>query len=211
VSTRFPAGLTCEQFETLLAHLATDREQAGSRYEDIHRRLVRLFTWCEAPEDIADEAINRVARRLAHDTELRVGNSFAYFSGVARHVAQEMLRERKRERRAAVEAASMTAGRPEPEFKTDGCHAGLCACLARLSGDQRRLILEYHSDGHVSRVGHRERMARELGISLNALRIRACRIRRQLEMYGAMVLHTRNGPPRARRNYEKESAGSLGT
>jgi DNA-directed RNA polymerase specialized sigma24 family protein len=177
-----PSGLTFEQFETFLAHLAPDREHAGTRYKDIHRRLVGLFAWCESPEDVADEAINRVARRLAQSTELQVENSFAYFSGVAHHVAQEMLRERERERRAAVEAASITAREPEPELKTDACYACLSNCLARLPVDQRRLILEYYVDGHGSRARHRKRMAHELRIGLNALRIRACRIRRQLVM-----------------------------
>ena len=38
-------GLTAEGFEALLAMLHPDRETAGERYEDIRRRLVRLFEW----------------------------------------------------------------------------------------------------------------------------------------------------------------------
>jgi len=175
-----PSRLTLKQFEILLANLAPDREQAGTRYEDIRRRLVALFAWCESSEDVADEAINRVARHLVQGRKLRAKNHFAYFWGVARHVAQEMLRKRAHERQAAIEAAAIAVIGQEPESKPDSCHACLCACLARLSGDQRRLILEYHHGDH-HRARHRERMAHNLGIGLNALRIRACRIRRQLE------------------------------
>ena len=52
-------------------------------------------------------------------------------------------------------------------------------CLARLPEDQRRLILRYH--GEDDRIRSRQELAEELGIALNALRIRAHRVRRDLE------------------------------
>ncbi|HEY8020524.1 MAG TPA: hypothetical protein VIH93_05465 [Thermoanaerobaculia bacterium] len=170
--------LSPEHFDALLLALALDREQAGARYEEIRRRLVRLFEWrhCEAPEDLADEAINRVARRLAQGMEIRATNPFAYFCGVAHHVAQEMLRERERERRAFV-AAGAQAADADPEFELR--LACLKACLERLPADQRRLILQYHQGS--DRVRGRQRLAHELGIAPNALRIRAHRLRRKLE------------------------------
>jgi DNA-directed RNA polymerase specialized sigma24 family protein len=175
-------ALTGEDFEALLTHLAPDREQAGERYEDIRRRLVRLFEWrqCEAPEDLADEAISRVARRLAEGTEIRSTSPFAYFCGVAHHVSQEMLRERERERRAFTDAGrAAAASQPEPpEPATERRLACLHACLGRLSAGERRLILQYHQGD--DRVEGRRRLAHELGIALNALRIRAHRVRRKL-------------------------------
>lgn len=177
------AGLTAEEFEALLAHLAPDREQAGERYEDIRRRLVRLFEWrhCAAPEELADEAINRVARRLAQGIEIHAESPFGYFCGVAHHVGQEMLRERGRERSTFRTASTLAALAAEPEPGAERRLACLHACLARLPGDQRRLILQYHQGGERARIDGRQRLARELGIGANALRIRAHRIRRRLE------------------------------
>jgi RNA polymerase sigma factor (sigma-70 family) len=173
--------LTPEEFEALLAHLAPDRDEAGERYEDVRRRLVRLFEWrlCETPEDLADEAINRVARHLAKGTEIRSESPFAYFCGVAHHVAQEMLRERERERRAFAAASALAE--PEPEPDAERRLACLQACLGRLPAEQRRVILQYHQESARGRIDGRQRLAHELGITVNALRIHAHRLRRRLE------------------------------
>ncbi len=178
------APLAPEEFEALLAHLAPDRNEAGERYEDIRRRLVRLFEWrlCEAPEDLADEAINRVARRLAQGTAIVAESPFSYFCGVAHHVAQEMLRERERERRTFAAASALTepSFEPAPEENVERRLACLQSCLADLPAEERRLILQYHQEGAGGRIEGRQRLAHELGITPNALRIQAHRLRRKL-------------------------------
>lgn len=173
-AARCGAGLTRRDLEALLGRLAADREQAAASYEEIRRRLVWLFAWRlgEAADELADEAIDRVARRLAQGTAIRAERPFAYFRGVARNVAQEMLRECQRERQAF--AAVLGPGEPAPDDPRLAC---LESCLDRLPAEQRRLILRYHAGG--GRYG-RQRLARELGIPVNALRIRAHRLRRQL-------------------------------
>jgi len=100
--TTRPLGLTRESFDILLAQLDPDRERAGERYEAIRRKLVRLFEWrgCAAPEDLADETINRVARRLAEGVELRSADPYGYFCGVAHLLYKEVLRRASREHRA---------------------------------------------------------------------------------------------------------------
>jgi len=170
------------EFEALLAHLAPDRDEAGERYEGIRRRLVRLFEWrlCEAAEDLADEAINRVARRLAQETAIVAENPFAYFCGVAHHVAQEMLRERVRERTAAAAASALAEPVSEPEPTAERRLACLQACLARLPPDDRRLILQYHQESARGRIEGRQHLAHELGKTTNALRIQAHRLRHRL-------------------------------
>jgi len=171
-------GLTPAEFEAFLARLAPDRDKAGALYEDIRRRLVRLFALrhYETPEDLADEAIDRVARRLP-GMEIRT-SPFAYVCGVAHHVAQEMLRQRQRERRAFLVAAALATPSPEPDFDAER-RSCLELCLQRLPGDQRRLILDYHQGN--DRIHRRQILAHQRGISPNALRIRAHRIRRDLE------------------------------
>jgi hypothetical protein len=57
----------------LLAALGPDRDAAANRYLEIHTNLVRLFDWrgCAAPDEYADEAISRCARKIGEGDEIR--------------------------------------------------------------------------------------------------------------------------------------------
>src|SRR5258708_35883387 len=59
--------LTEEALNKLLDQLHPERSEAGEKYEKIRRKLVQFFFWerAEFPEEHADEALNRVARKLA--------------------------------------------------------------------------------------------------------------------------------------------------
>ncbi|HEX7184087.1 MAG TPA: hypothetical protein VF756_19815 [Thermoanaerobaculia bacterium] len=172
-------GLTSEGLEALLAALDPDRERAGQQYEMIRRKLMRLFEWrgCETPEDLADETINRVARRMAEGVELRSTDPYGYFCGVAHLVYKEMLRRSARER-SMLEAGDWTPP-AEEEPSSDRRLECLRHCLGQLSDDQRRLVLVYHQeDNHIQ---SRKMLSQELDIPMNALRIRVHRLRRRLE------------------------------
>ena len=55
-------------------------------------------------------------------------------------------------------------------------------CLGRLSAGDQSLLLRYHEESQgQARISLRENIARELGIELNALRVRVFRIRAKLE------------------------------
>jgi RNA polymerase sigma-70 factor (ECF subfamily) len=183
-------GLTPEGFDALLAQLDSDRERAGELYETIRRKLVRLFEWrgCASPEDLADETINRVARRLAEGVELRSSDPYGYFCGVAHLVYKEVLRRASREHRALAEGG----GWPPPacdDEPSDRRLDSLRRCLEHLEPDQRVLVLRYYqgksdqgkSAQGESNIRQRQRLATEVGIPMNALRIRVHRIRRKLE------------------------------
>lgn len=177
-------GLTPEGFEALLAQLDPDRERAGELYETIRRKLVRLFEWrgCASPEDLADETINRVARRLGEGIELRSNDPYGYFCGVAHLVYKELLRRASREQRALASGDWPPAcAEEEPSDVRLDC---LRRCLAQLPADQRDLILRYYhgkSDQGEGNIRNRQELARESGIEMNALRIRVHRVRRKLE------------------------------
>jgi len=53
--------------------------------------------------------------------------------------------------------------------------------LCGLKAEQRELVLEYYRDAGRQKIERRREMAARLGISMNALGIRACRIRNALE------------------------------
>lgn len=172
-------GLTSESLEALLAFLDPDREVAGAQYESIRRRLVRLFEWrgFSAPEELTDETINRVARRIQEGVEVRSANPYGYFCGVAHLVSKEVARRAARQR-AALEKEDWQPPPPD-EPDADDRLACLRHCLSRLPEDQRLLVLRYHQeDDHIR---SRQSLSQEMGLPMNALRIRVHRIRRKLE------------------------------
>lgn len=54
-------------------------------------------------------------------------------------------------------------------------------CLQSLPDENRDVILEYYQEEKRSKIDRRKTLAERLGVPLNALRIRACRIRAKLE------------------------------
>lgn len=175
-------GPTPGEFDALLSRLGSDRERAGEVYERIRRKLIRLFEWrkCELPEDLADETINRVARRIAEGVELPANDPFPYFQGVAHHLAQESWRRADRQRRAVESrtwpAAVPPAGAEETQDPRADC---VRRCLEKLPGPQKALLAHYYLREDCAES--RQALCRDLGISMNALRIRVHRVRRKLE------------------------------
>src|SRR4051812_48482909 len=89
-------ALTQDAFDALLGWLDPNRDIAGQKYEDIRRRLVKIFSCrgCAEPEDLADETINRVTTRLATIESGFVGDPGRYFYGVANKVHLEYRRRK---------------------------------------------------------------------------------------------------------------------
>lgn len=175
-----PEGLTPEGLDALLAFLDADRDKAGELYESIRRRLVRLFEWrgLAFPEDLADETINRVARRIAEGIEVRSENPYGYFCGVAHLVSKEVMRRAARER-IALDQGDWPAPAPEDDAEADVRLDCLRRCLGSLTAEQRLLVLRYHQEQ--DHIRSRQTLSQELGIPMNALRIRVHRLRRKLE------------------------------
>jgi RNA polymerase sigma factor (sigma-70 family) len=184
--------LTQEAFNLLLSCLDRDAARAAEKYENIRRGLITFFE-CRGsafPEDCADETIDRVARRLAEGKEIYVENPASYFYGVARNVLKER-RESGQSVSASLEnfAASRALSedphqvgmqqmeRHQAEQRLD-C---LELCLAELVPADRQLIGEYYQGTTGIKIRNRKRLARKLGIPINALRIRALRVREKLE------------------------------
>ncbi|MFN0086888.1 MAG: RNA polymerase sigma factor [Blastocatellia bacterium] len=174
--------LTGEAFAKLLAGLDPDPERAGARYESLRTTLVRFFDWQQAllPEDLADETLNRVARKLDEGNPPR--DLPAYCHGVARLLLLES-RRRAENRRADLDMAATIAAPPEvvePAEETDRRDC-FDHCLSQLPIESRRLALRYYGDDKRKKIDERQRLAGQLGIPLNALRSRVQRIRDRLQ------------------------------
>ena len=168
--------LTQETFEALLIWLDPNRESAARKYETIRAGLIRIFAskgFSDA-EDLADQAINRVVARLPEIRDGYVGEPASYFRGVARNLILEGWRRKE-------VATDMPPERPAAPPDPGDEYECLLRCLEFLSPDKRELILDYHLyEGQEKIVNHRM-MAAELGVSENALRVKAHRIRAGLE------------------------------
>jgi len=57
----------------------------------------------------------------------------------------------------------------------------LHSCLLKLSADKRELILNYYAKEKQAKIEHRTEMARQLGTTVETLRVRVYRIRATLE------------------------------
>jgi DNA-directed RNA polymerase specialized sigma24 family protein len=180
--------ITQEQFDSLLTWLGNDRDLAGRKYETIRSGLVRIFVskgFSDA-EDLADETINRVIRRLPDIRGKYSGEPACYFHGVARNV----IRESSRRKEVAV---SVIEGRVDPAPEPDNPDDCLGHCLDRLPANKRDLILQYYLyDGH-EKVEHHKRMAGQLNITEDAFRSRAFHIRMNLKNCMRQCASKKNG------------------
>jgi DNA-directed RNA polymerase specialized sigma24 family protein len=177
-------NITQEDFDRLLAWLDADgpdgpddRERAGQRYEAIRRRLIVIFTCrgCREAEDLADETINRVIIKLPEIADTYVGDPALYFYGVAQKVHLEYLR-----RRPPTHAIVTPLPAPNEEDDDEQEYECLEECIGRLPATSRELVIEYYTGEKKVKIERRKKLAERLGIALNALRIRAHRIRASL-------------------------------
>lgn len=168
-------------FDELLGWLHPDRDQAGRKYEDIRRRLIRIFIHrgCTTAEDLADETIVRVTRKVR---EIRAtfnpdDDPALYFYGVARNVYREYL---KRRPEPSLPTPAPAAPPDEPDDVTPHYDC-LEKCLKHLTPQNRELILEYYQSEEGPKIESRKKLAGRFELALNALRIRTHRIRAELK------------------------------
>ena len=158
----------------MLAWLDPDRDKAGAKYETIRTRLIKIFMCrgCHEAEDLADETINRVTSKLGELASSYQGDPALFFYGVAKKVRHEY--EKRKFRRVPPAPMSQPAD-AEQRYEC------LDTCIRALTRDQLRLILQYYRDDKRAKINNRKRLAGELGIAINALRIRAHRIKSALQ------------------------------
>ena len=166
--------LTQAAFDMLLAQLDSDREAAGKKYEELRRKLVKFFGFWGSryPEDLADKAITTAARKISEGEA--IGNLNGYMLGTARLVFKENVRDEVSAREALSRKPSEAHVNQAKEEQRRSCYQ---QCLDGLPADQQDLIVRYYRG---SEVPDRDKLAAQMGISLNLLRVSACRIRKKL-------------------------------
>lgn len=177
-------------FRHLLTWLDEGVDSDGERYVEMRRRLVAYFgrKRCLSPDQLADETLNRVARKLDELGAITDASPAHYCYIVARFVFLEYLRGTEHHQAGLDQAtglpdilSSPAAALADEADADEQRFAGLDRCLRQLTEYDRVLILEYYSGDRGLRIESRRQLAARLGLTANALTVRACRIRATLE------------------------------
>jgi len=173
---RIALTLTKEEFDQLLAWLDPDPGRAGDRYETIRHRLIAVFLnrQCDEAEDLADETINRVAKKVPEFRATYVGDQERYFHGVARNVMRE-------HRRRLTRVIQPPPPPPPSQEELEPYLQCLDECLAQLPRKSSELILLYYQKQKQAKIASRKEISDKLRLKAGALRARVFRIRTRLE------------------------------
>ena len=184
--------MTQDAFRTLLDWLDEGVDSSGESYLEMRRRLVSYFDRknCLPPDELADETLNRVARRLEEEGSIIGAAPAQYCYIVAKYVFLEYQRRADRSqvsfdepsnsRHPASSPAELSAISEAAESRENRLNC-LERCLNNLDPANRELIVQYYRGEQRVKIDNRRALAARLGITTNALGIRACRVREKLE------------------------------
>jgi DNA-directed RNA polymerase specialized sigma24 family protein len=181
--TRNQGSSDQRSFRRFLDWLDEGVDSGGQKYLEMRQRLVAYFERknCIPADDLADETLSRVARRLDEEGAIDCTTPAQYCYIVARFVFLEHQREAKP---VTVDPSRLSSVLPQPDV-TEETRSNylnyLETCLGKLDHDQRELIIEYYRGERRAKIDHRRSLAERFGLSANAVSIRACRIRDRLE------------------------------
>jgi DNA-directed RNA polymerase specialized sigma24 family protein len=182
--------ITPSAFRRLLDWLDAGTDSRGQNYLGMLNRLVAYFDRknCATPQELADETLNRVARRLEEEGNIEGDSPAQYCYIVARFVFMETLRAGQKEvaandllRRESIHSNSVEPGQNLEKEEREKLLECLERCTDKLETRSREIILRYYIGEERTKIENRRALAAELGITMNAISIRACRIRDKLE------------------------------
>jgi hypothetical protein len=182
-------ALTQIAFTRLLEWLDDGNDSHGETYLEMRRRLVAYFDRRNRPaaDALADETLNRIGKTLEKSGSIATTPQARYCYTIARFVLLEDLRRERRsvpfdEVRAARSIEyGRTADAEDAASARERRLACLDRCLLKLKPQEQQLAVDYYRDAQRQRIERRRDLAARLGITMNALGIRACRIRSALE------------------------------
>ena len=172
----------------LLLRLDANLTVAWEKYRGLHSRLTKFFEWnqCPSPEELAEVVLDRVARKHENE-EIRDVSEFVI--GVARNVLREAYKKSRRVSHIEDTPGgeeSLAEGRDREDEIVSGLDhqnrlEALRECLDGLKPADRALALDYYSAEEEKHKVHRQKLAAAIGLTMVALRVRANRVRENLE------------------------------
>lgn len=177
-------SITPDIFKRLLKWLDEGESSDGQKYLEMRGRLIAFFDRknCLLPDELADETLNRVARRLEEEGKIETETPAKYCYITARFIFLESLRGKEKQNipldDSLKQSAAAETNEKEEKEKMLDC---LENCTGKLDAQNREIILGYYVGEERTKIENRRAIAARLEISVNALSIRACRIRDKLE------------------------------
>lgn len=177
VSPGAKRSLTAEAFGKFLRWFSENDEQAVREYQSVRVKLVRYFVHkgCADPDELFDKTVDIVVGKI--DTCKDCASPLAYCYGVAKNIWRQDLRERKH---AALDQDTFSSPHPELALHEQELKC-LERCMNQLSPNDRDIVIRYHQGQGREKIVTRGLLADGLG-GMNALRIRMCRIRKDLRV-----------------------------
>jgi DNA-directed RNA polymerase specialized sigma24 family protein len=177
--------LTGQALDGFLARLDPDREIACQKYIRLQERMIVFFEarGCRDPDDLAIKSLDRTVMKLIEQGETVDSSVETYAHGVCIHVAQEHWKEIQGQRAVYPELTRRSRSYQEPldVQESDKREAKLGEAVSRLPREKRKLLARFYSEGKA--IENRKRLAKRLGITELALRLRVHRIRDDLRRY----------------------------
>ena len=184
--------LTKGAFRQLLGWLDEGQDSGGEKYLEMRRRLVSFFDRknCLTADELTDETLNRVARRLEEESGIIDTTPAHYCYIVAKFVFLEYLRRMEHDPVSLdhLSHPGYIAVNSTPQSDLQDSKEGtekvldcLEHCLQCLEPENREFILDYYHGEQRAKIENRRALAARLGLTTNVLSIRACRIRVRLE------------------------------
>ena len=178
--------LTPAAFDRLLSWLDEGVSSEGQKYLEMRRRLVGYFGRknCSSPDDLADETLNRLARRLEEEGSIDTPTPAQYCYTVARFVLLEFLRKTKSQsldHSTLVTTVDSALDEGVDKMVQERRWECLKHCIENISEQSRELIINYYYGDQGVKIQNRRALAAKLDVTANALSIRAWRIRSKLE------------------------------
>ncbi len=185
-------ALTEVAFKQLLSWLDSDKQCAGEKYERLRLKLRIFFEHrnCQCPDELTDKTLDRIARKLEAGADIQVSDPATYCYGVANNILKEFWRNPSKD----DVSLDSQPGESNPYLTVAVIHRDeddkleteiklnhLDLCLKKLPPEDRELILKYYQGDHRERISNRQLLSLHLGIPPGSLRIRALRIREQLQ------------------------------
>lgn len=184
--------LNQDAFRQFLHWLDEGVDSGGDKYIEMRRRLVSYFDRrnCPSPDELADETLNRVARKLEELGQITDASPPHYCYIVARFILLEFSRSPQnrqsniddispsQQAKSRLSVSPFSDSDALAKEKRMNCLEG---CLGQLPARDQAIIVEYYRGELRSKLERRAQIAENLGITLNALSVRTCRIRTKLE------------------------------
>lgn len=166
-------------FQKMLQWLDSDADNAIEIYQAIRLKLTKIFyaRGCPNADELTDETIDRVVKKINGLVETYEGNPSLYFYGVAKYVFLEWTRQPKVKNALPNNLKQIENVADEAE-KRDVC---LTRCLKKLSSEESDFILSYYLYEKGKKIENRQKLSETIGVPANSLRVNAYRIRLKLQ------------------------------